>query len=39
VPLDAPDQALEHLAHLAGPEVPEPLPGELAALLCAARAA
>jgi hypothetical protein len=33
VPLDAPDQALEHLAHLTGPEVREPLPGELAAIL------
>jgi len=26
VPLDAPDQALEHLAHLAGPEVPGTAP-------------
>ena len=33
VPLHAPDHALEHLPHLAGPEVPEPLPGEFAALL------
>jgi hypothetical protein len=33
VPFDAPDQALEHLAHIAGLEVPEPLPGEFAALL------
>jgi len=33
VPFDAPDQTLEHLAHIAGPEVPEPLPGEFAALL------
>jgi hypothetical protein len=33
VPLHAPDQTLEHLAHLAGPEVPEALPGELVALL------
>jgi hypothetical protein len=33
VSLDAPDQALEHLPHLAGPEVPEPLPDELAAVL------
>ena len=32
VPLHAPDQALQHLAHFAGPKVPEPLPGELAAL-------
>ena len=27
MPLHAPDQALEHLAHLAGPKVPETLPG------------
>jgi len=33
VPLDAADQALEHFPHLAGPHVPEPLPGELAAVL------
>ena len=33
VPLDAPDQALEHLPHLARPQVGEPLPGELAAVL------
>ena len=33
VPLHAPDQALEHLPHLAGPEVGEPLKGQLAPLL------
>ena len=33
VPLHAPDHALEHLPHLAGPEVGEPLPDEFAALL------
>jgi hypothetical protein len=33
VSLQAPDQALQHLAHFARPKVPEPLPGEHAVLL------
>jgi hypothetical protein len=33
VPLDAPDGTLEHIAHLAGPQMPEPLPAKLGALL------
>ena len=33
VPLQAPDQALQHLAHFAGPKMAEPFPGELTVLL------
>ena len=33
VPLDAPEGALEHIAHLAALQMPEPLPAKLGALL------